>query len=182
MVPDLETPRLLLRPVALADAPQIQEIFPQWEIVKFLNVKVPWPYPPDGAFQYLTQFALPAVERGDEWYWTIRLKSAPEKLIGFISLGKTNDENRGFWLDPKWQGQGYMTEAVDAVTDFWFEELGFPVLRSHKAIANEASRRISQGQGMRVVWTGERAYVGGTFPSEMWEITAEEWRARKHYK
>jgi RimJ/RimL family protein N-acetyltransferase len=103
-------------------------------------------------------------------------------VIGFISLGKTNDENRGFWLDPKWHSRSYMTEACNAVTDFWFEELRMPILRSHKAIENQASRKISQRQGMRVVWTGDRAYVGGTFPSEMWEITAEEWRARKRNK
>jgi [ribosomal protein S5]-alanine N-acetyltransferase len=182
IVPVLETSRLLLKPAELADAAQIQEIFPQWEIVKFLNAKVPWPYPPDGAMQYLSQLALPAMERGDEWHWTIRLKSVPERMIGFINLCKTSDENRGFWLDPKFQRRGYMKEACDAVTDFWFEELRMPILRSHKAIANEGSRKISERQGMRVAWAGDRTYVGGTFPSEMWEITAEEWRARKRSK
>jgi len=52
-------------------------------------------------------------------------------------------------------------------------------LRAPKAIANEASRRISKAQGMRIVSTGEREYVSGRLPSEIWEITAEEWRARK---
>jgi hypothetical protein len=33
--------------------------------------------------------------------------------------------------------------------------------------------------GMRVVATEERDYVGGRFTTEIWEITAEEWRARK---
>jgi hypothetical protein len=27
----------------------------------------------------------------------------------------------------------------------------------------------------------ERDYVGGRFPSELWEITAEEWRARRSH-
>ena len=44
-----------------------------------------------------------------------------------------------------------MTEASDAVTDFWFNTLKFPVLRVPKAIANTASRRISEKQGMRVI-------------------------------
>ena len=72
-----------------------------------------------------------------------------------------------------------MTEACAAVTDYWFEVLLQPVLRAPKAIANEASRRISQRQGMRIVATGDRDYVGGRFPSEVWEITAGEWSARK---
>ena len=75
-----------------------------------------------------------------------------------------------------------MTEACDAVTDFWFETLKHPVMRVQKAIANEGSRRISQRQGMRIISTGESDYVSGRLPSEIWEITAEDWRARKSSK
>jgi [ribosomal protein S5]-alanine N-acetyltransferase len=178
-IPELETPRLLLRPIDLSDAPQIQATFPQWEIVRYLNAKAPWPYPPDGAETFLRTMALPAIERGDEWLWTIRRKADPEKLIGLISLTKTENENRGFWIAPEWQRQGLMSEACDAATDYWFEALKYPVLRVPKAIANEGSRRISERQGMRVVSTEERDYLSGRLPSELWEITAEEWRARK---
>ena len=92
-------------------------------------------------------------------------------------MDKKND-NRGFWLDPDWQGNGLMTEACNAVTTFWFEGLGKPLLRVPKAIANVRSRRISERSGMRVVGTEERDYVSGRFPAEIWEITAEEWRRR----
>jgi len=68
-----------------------------------------------------------------------------------------------------------MQEAADAVTDFWFNELKFPVLRAPKAVANTASRRISEKQGMRLVATEERNFVCGRMPAEIWEITAEEW-------
>ncbi len=44
----LETARLILKPVELADAPQLQILFRHWEIVKYLVNIVPWPYPPDG--------------------------------------------------------------------------------------------------------------------------------------
>jgi len=72
-----------------------------------------------------------------------------------------------------------MTEACEAVTDFWFNTLGFPVLRAPKAVGNAASRRISEKQGMRLVAVEDRDYVSGRLPSEIWEITAEEWYARK---
>jgi ribosomal-protein-alanine N-acetyltransferase len=179
MMPTLETARLLLRPIELADADQIQVIFPNWEIVKYLANKVPWPYPPDGALTFLRDHALPAIERGDEWLWTIRRKEDPAALIGVISLAKHETDNRGFWIAPQWQGRGLMSEACDAVTGYWFETLKFPVLRVPKAISNEASRRISVKQGMRVIASGERDYVSGRLPSETWEVTVEEWRARK---
>jgi [ribosomal protein S5]-alanine N-acetyltransferase len=175
----LETNRLLLRPLELADAEQAQRLFPKWEIVKFLTNRVPWPHPEDGALAHYRDEALPAMARGDRWVWSLRLKSAPERLIGSISLMKGETNNRGFWIGLPWQGQGLMSEAAEAVTDYWFDELGFAVLRVPKAAANAASRRISEKQGMRVVAEEERDYVGGRFLTEIWEITAEEWRARK---
>lgn len=177
--PKLETPRLWLRPLQLADAEQIQRAFPQWEIVKYLANKVPWPYPSDGAYKYIRDIALPAEARGEAWHWTLRLKTTPDQIIGTIDLRKGDTENRGFWLVPEWQGHGLMTEACDAVTDFWFDVLKFSVLRAPKAILNSASRRISEKQGMRIIAMEERDYVSGRFPSEIWEITAKEWRARK---
>ena len=73
-----------------------------------------------------------------------------------------------------------MSEACETVTDFWFNVLGFPVLRVPKAVPNAASRRISEKQGMRVIAKMERNYVSGQFPAELWEITAEEWHRRKN--
>jgi hypothetical protein len=45
MTVGFRTKRLLLRPLQLSDDEHTQRLFPQWEIVKFLNSKVPWPYP-----------------------------------------------------------------------------------------------------------------------------------------
>src|SRR3954469_6012030 len=118
--PVLETSRLLLRPLAVTDAAQIQVIFPHWEIVRYLSKLVPWPYPDDGALTYVSDIALPAVERGEEWHWTLRLRDRPQQLIGAIGLMARADDNRGFWLGLPWQGLGLMTEAADAVTEFWF--------------------------------------------------------------
>jgi len=119
------------------------------------------------------------MERGEAWHWTIRLRNEPGRLIGLISLVKGEEDNRGFWLGLPWQGQGLMSEACEWANDFWFEELGLSVLRVAKAAANTASRRISEKQGMRLVDVIEKDYVSGRLPSEVWEITAGEWRSRK---
>jgi [ribosomal protein S5]-alanine N-acetyltransferase len=176
MTPTLETARLLLKPLQLEDAEQVQRIFPQWEIVQHLNARVPWPYPLDGVRKFYTEQTLPAIERGDEWNWTLRLKTSPDQIIGDISLVRGEHDNRGFWLAPQFQNRGLMTEAVIAANDFWFDVLGFPVLRVPKAVANISSRRISEKTGMRVVATEDRDFVSGRLPAEIWEITADEWR------
>lgn len=177
--PPLETERLLLLPVALDDAPAIQSIFPQWEIVRYLNARVPWPYPEDGAESFM-RGVLAEIEAGIHWCWTIRPKDDADRLIGLIDLRDEENENRGFWLDPAFRGRGLMGEASAAVTDYWFDVLGRPRLAMFKAAGNIGSRNISVRQGMRVVGTGERDFVEGRMATELWEITAEEWRARRH--
>jgi ribosomal-protein-alanine N-acetyltransferase len=86
-----------------------------------------------------------------EWHWSILPKPDGAELIGSISLKTRADDNRGFWLSPKWQGRGLMVEASTAVTEFWFDVLGQAVLRVPKAVENQASRRISERTGTRVV-------------------------------
>ena len=141
MHPPLETARLLLRPLELADAPQIQLLFPQWEIVRLLANVVPWPYPADGAETFVRR-ALAETERNESWHWTIRLNNQTAQLIGAIGLMRSGAANRGFWIAPPWQRRGYATEACDAVTDFWFRVLPFEKLRVPKAAVNLPSRRI----------------------------------------
>jgi [ribosomal protein S5]-alanine N-acetyltransferase len=180
----LSTDRLLLRPLQIADAEPAQQLFPHWEIVKFLNAKIPWPYPADGALTYYRDVAIPAMERLEEWHWTLRLKESPDQLIGAIGLlskfrGAPECASRGFWLALPWHGRGLMTEAVIAVNDYCFDVLCFRCLRVPKAIANITSRRISEKTGMRVIATEQQDFVAGTLPSEIWEITAEEWLKQK---
>jgi ribosomal-protein-alanine N-acetyltransferase len=179
VITPLETPRLELRPLELADAEQAQRLFPQWEVVRFLTNHVPWPYPADGALTHYRDVVLPAMARGDQWHWSLRLKTNPVQLIGAVALMKGENNNRGFWLGLPWQRQGLMTEAVEVVTDYWFQTLGFPVMRVPKAVANIGSRRISEKNGMRVVAMEERDYVAGRFVTEIWETTAGEWFAHR---
>jgi RimJ/RimL family protein N-acetyltransferase len=176
---EAKTERLILRPLEMADARQMQALFPQWEIVRFLLNRVPWPYPPDGALLYCRDIALPQAARGEAWHWTIRLATEPSQMIGLISLFKGTWDNRKFWLGLPWHGLGLMSEACVWANDFWFDHLGFPILRVAKAVSNYPSRRISVKQGMRVVTVVERDYVSGPFQAEVWELTADEWCAWK---
>lgn len=178
-LPTLTTRRLILRPLELADAPAIQALFPQWEIVRYLASRVPWPYPEDGALRFMRDVSLPAMAEGREWHWSIRRQDEPGTLIGVITLSDETDNNRGFWLDPRRQRQGLMQEACEAVTGYWFEVLQRPVLRAPKAVPNLASRRISERGGMRLVEVADKDYVSGRLPSELWEITREQWLRRK---
>ena len=142
-IPTLTTDRLLLIPLVAEDAVQIQQLYPRWEIVRYMVSSVPWPYPDNGAEYYVNNVALPDMEKGIAWFWSIRRREAPDELMGIICLYDVEDNNRGFWLAPEFQGKGYMREASIAATDYWFNTLNKPVLRAPKAAANSRSRRIS---------------------------------------
>lgn len=173
-IPILESRRLILRPLCLEDAPQIQDKLPHFEIVQYLADKLPWPYPPTGAEDFIREIALPGIAAGKAWHWSLRPKASPNELIGVISLS-LGEENRGFWIAKEWQRLGLMSEAAIVVTDFWFDQIGQEKLKIHKAIENHGSVKISQRSNMRLIGTEMRNYVGGKMESQLWEITKDAW-------
>ncbi|MBK4996595.1 GNAT family N-acetyltransferase [Pseudomonas sp. S37] len=91
------------------------------------------------------------------------------------SLYDQPGNNRGFWLAPQWWGKGYMREACRIINAYWFETLSRPVMRAPKAIANNASRKISEHEGMRLVEVRAGDFVSGPMEVEIWEMTRADW-------
>ena len=96
---------------------------------------------------------IPAMARGEQWTWSIRLKTDPDRTDRQHQPDARRREPR-LLARPAVARPGTDDGGGDAVTDFWFDVLQFPVLRVPKAIANTASRRVSEKQGMRVVAIG----------------------------
>jgi ribosomal-protein-alanine N-acetyltransferase len=179
--PVLHTPRLVLRPVRAKDAPVIQRRFPHWDVVRWLDKAVPWPYPADGAATYLAS-CLEEMARGEKSHWAIVPRKGPADLIGLIDLWPddgTSNNQRGFWLDPEFQRRGLAQEAADRVTDYAFRELGWPCLWLSNALDNHASRRIKEKQGARLVDLMIGRYVGGESSQMIWQLTRKDWEARQ---
>lgn len=178
--PTLETPRLVLRPLRLEDAPAIQRRFPRWEIVRWLNARVPWPYPDDGAATNVRE-CLDQRSRGERFYWVILLKGGPEEPIGRIDLWPDHgaQDQRGFWLDPEFQHRGLMSEAAERVTEYAFLELEWPYLWLTNAEANAASHRIKEKQGAKLVTRIPRQYVSGEGIEEVWLLSRDDWNERR---
>ena len=172
----LHTHRLTLRSVRREDAKRIQAVFPRMEIVEYLNASIPWPYPPDGAEQFLGA-VWPDIEAGNRYIWAITLKDEDgDELIGLIDLAPYGNFHRGFWLIPEHWRQGYMTEAVSAVNDFAFDVLEMQTMRLGNAVPNEGSSRIKSKSGATLVEiVPDVEFVGGIYPEEVWELTADAW-------
>jgi RimJ/RimL family protein N-acetyltransferase len=181
ITPILKTPRLTLRPLRATDAAQIQALFPHYELLKYMVAAIPWPYPADGAQQFIDG-ALASMTREERFVWAIvEDADGDDSLIGCIDLFPNKaDDHRGFWLGLPYQRKGYMTEAVAAVTDFAFDVLRLPRLLLNNAEPNLASHRLKEKAGATVLQINERvAYVGGVFREIRWLHTAEQWHAHR---
>lgn len=179
--PVLHTPRLVLRPLRSKDAPVIQRLFPQWDVVRWLDAKVPWPYPADGAAAFVAA-CLQEMARGEKSHWAIVPRSGTADLIGLIDLWPDDGvsrNQRGFWLDPAYHRRGLMSEAADRVTDYALRELGWPHLWLSNAQDNHGSRRIKEKEGAQLVELIIGRYVGGETSQMVWLLTRDTWLARK---
>ena len=176
ILPVLETERLLLKAVTIKDAAAYKKHFIDYEIIQYLSAKVPWPYPEDGVEFFLNNLVLPNQGK-DRWCFGIFLKTNPDELIGCVDLWRESvPENRGFWLGKKFWGNSFMTEAVEPVTDYAFNELGFEKLYFANAVGNLASRRVKEKSGANFIETRAANFVSPNFTqTELWELTKENW-------
>jgi [ribosomal protein S5]-alanine N-acetyltransferase len=179
--PRLETRRLILRPAVASDIDANRRRFPQWDVVKYLSDSVPWPVP-DRDFEVAMADTLAKMAARERCTWAITLKGGDDEQIGRVDLwaddGVSRDQ-RGFWLDPAFWGQGLMTEAADRVTDFALVELGWPHLWLNNAEANVASHRVKEKQGAQIVERVPRRYVYGEGVRVIWLLTRDAWLKRK---
>jgi len=65
--------------------------------------------------------------------------------IGVHNINKmSNSAQIGYWLDPKWQGKGIMTDCVRALTTYCFNELNLNSVHISCADANKKSRAVPE--------------------------------------
>ena len=172
--PTLHTKRLTLRALQSEDAKAIQEYFPNWNIVQHLSTKVPWPYPDNGA----EQFVQMAVVNEEAIFWAITLSENKAQLVGLIEyrVHDEGDGNRGFWLAEHLHGRGLMTEAIKAMQDYLFFDLMVDKIRVGNSPENPASRRLKEKTGGVYIGTIESPHHSGCNLLEVWEITQTNWR------
>ena len=175
-VPTFQTKRLLLKPVTIHDAPSYKKYFINYAVISQLSASVPWPYPEDGVEWFLNNVILPNQGK-DRWVWGLFLKDNPDELIGVVDLWRKGvPEHRGFWLgEPFWE-RGYMTEAVEPITAYAFNELGFEELILSNALGNVKSRRIKENANAEMIGIRDTAFVDPNLTqAETWRLTKENW-------
>ena len=148
----ITTERLLLRPVAVDDAPAMARYQSQPDVCRFI------PYEPRSAEQIAQRLQDPAnarseLERAGQRLFLAVLRRSDGVLVGDVMLAWTSEEQRageiGYVFDPDQHGNGYATEAARALLRLGFEGLGLHRIVGLLDARNAASAAVLRRAGMR---------------------------------
>lgn len=148
--PILETKRLALRPLHLADAAEIQRLAGDFAIAD-TTLTIPHPYPDGAAQEWIQHCHTHAWPEGNEVTLAV-LQRAEQRFIGAICLCGISrvhlHAEMGYWIGVPWWGKGYCTEAARAMIAFGFTELGLNRILAMHFRRNPASGRVMEKAGM----------------------------------
>jgi RimJ/RimL family protein N-acetyltransferase len=146
--PTLETARLVLRPMTLADAPELHRLVNDVEIARN-TMTIPYPYP-DGAAEEWIASHQEKFDTNVETVFGIERRE-DHAFIGVIGiLPEPHDMAEfGYWIGREFWNRGYATEAAAAVIDYAFGTMGVNRVEALHFIRNAASGRVMEKCGMR---------------------------------
>ena len=147
----IRTHRLILRPALPEDA---KPMFENWasdpEVTKFLT------WPPHGNIEVsaaVIQSWIGGYSSSDFYQWMICLKEEPHSPIGSISVVELNNTVQkaeiGYCIGRNWWRKGIMTEALRAVIDFLFDEVGMQRVEARHDPRNPNSGAVMRKCGMK---------------------------------
>lgn len=142
LLPVLETPRLILRPIEKKDAPSVFE----YATNELVGPNAGWkPHQSLYEAEKFIEYCIKKREFGQPGNYAIVLKSEG-KMIGTIEVHsyKEHKGEIGFVLHPDYWNQGYMTEAAKMVIIYAFEILQLERLSYNHFLENERSKRVCQ--------------------------------------
>ena len=146
--PTLTTPRLILRPFALGDAPGVQRLAGAREVAS-TTLNIPHPYAAGMAEQWIATHQE-SYARGEFVIFAIVLR-ANQALIGAMSLHMHPQHvhaELGYWIGTAYWNHGYCSEAAQAVLRYGFDVLGLHRIHASYMTRNPASGRVMQKIGM----------------------------------
>jgi RimJ/RimL family protein N-acetyltransferase len=170
----LETERLVLRAPRRGDAKAIARLAGDLRVAGN-TLRIPHPYRLADAEQFIA-----SVNRRDgEATFVVTLGGEPIGACG-VDLREDGAEI-GYWFgDPHW-GRGYATEAVRAVIDHAFGDLGHSTLAAGARVNNPASRRVLEKCGFQ--WTGVGLYriraIASSAPYDRFRLDRGLWVSLK---
>jgi RimJ/RimL family protein N-acetyltransferase len=176
----IETERLLIRPFAADDFEAVLAIYSRPDIARYLYWE---PRGPEEVRRVLEEKSgMSAIAAEGDGLSLAVVRRDTGALIGEVSLFWQSDAHRqgelGFIVHPDHGGQGFATEATEAMLALGFEGLGLHRIFGNADARNAASARLMERLGMRrEAHLIENEFVKGEWQSELdYAILDREWR------
>ena len=147
--PTLHTERLVLRPFTPADAADVQRLAGDRAIASTTG-NIPHPYE-DGMAEEWIGTHQESFESGRAATFAIE-RAQDDTLVGAISLAIRQQHRHaelGYWVGKPYWGNGYCTEAAQAVIDYGFQVLDLHRIYARHVARNPASGRVMVKAGMQ---------------------------------
>ena len=139
---EIETERLVLRPLAMTDAEALHAIFTDPDAMRF------WHEPPHKHADQ-TRGMVEGFISGSERVWVLRRKDGEEGAGLVYYLGNVGHPGMGYILHPRCWGQGFMSEAVRAALEYGFTRLGLDRVELWIDARNVASQGVAERTGFK---------------------------------
>ena len=147
-IPDLETERLVLRPMRVTDTADMFAYAHDPAVTQYLL----WRPHPDPAYtrSYL-EYIAGRYRIGTCYDWAVVCREDGHMIgtCGFAGIDCAHNVGEiGYVINPAYRGRGYAAEAVTRVLKFGFDVLGLHRVEARYILGNDASRRVMEKTGM----------------------------------
>ncbi len=173
----IESARLVLRPLRLEDAADIQRMAGEWEVARY-TANIPHPYEAGMAEAWIKSHRddfeiVFAIERRQDGV-----------LVGCIGVepdATTREAEVGYWIGRPYWGGGYATEALSALVDHVFATFDVDRARAAAMPDNRASIRVQEKVGFRYVGVKFQAAParGGAIGVQVRALDRQRWQELK---
>ncbi|MFD5701856.1 GNAT family N-acetyltransferase [Streptomyces lasiicapitis] len=163
----LTTERLLLRTFTPDDTDEVYAACQDPEIQRWTTI--PSPYSRADAEGFIGRMVPDGWRYDTEYTWAVRPRGGGP-LLAATSLHhpRASAWEIGFWTAGEHRGQGYMTEAVQALAHWAFERLGCTRLEWRAEVGNRGSRAVAEKSGFTMEGTLRAALLNKGTLRDCW--------------
>lgn len=146
-IPTLATPRLVLRPLQTGDVALLHALLCDPRVMRYWSTAPHRDIAQTGAW---VAASLAAMADGNAHDFGVIHEG---RLIGRVAFW--HGDETGFFFDPAWHGKGLAREALAALFDYGFGQLGFDQVRADVDPENAACLRLLGRLGFRRTGTAK---------------------------
>ncbi len=175
----IESDRVLLRPLEIEDAKDIQHLAGDFEVARWLE-HVPHPYN-DGEAEKFINHSSERFRRNEGYAFAV-VEREGNRFVGTIDIRlaemSPGEGEIGYWIGQEYHGKGYATDATRLVLGFAVDYLNLDRVIASALEDNAASINVLKKCGMRFKGRERKSRQGFDEPvvTERYAVLAKDIR------